>query len=112
MHFVPDLLVHLGLAWVEAPFKPKPNPILIGLWYCFFGVVAGGLSLLAFPNLMIQTEAGQIASVVLSPFAASFLMVSAAAIIKRDDNYFRFDRFANGYALALCLALVRFYWGR
>ena len=80
--------------------------------YVLFGAVAGGLSLWAFPTLFINSHAGRIANVVVTPLISGGCMAAIGAWRRRRDQELIFlDRFAYGYLFALVMALVRLRFG-
>lgn len=45
-----EFLFERGLHSLAAPFRKRPNPIFAAISYPLFGVIAGGVSLLIFPE--------------------------------------------------------------
>ena len=64
-----EMLAELGFRGLQEPFRrPKPlHPILAGICYLIFGAVAGLLSLLLLPHLMIDSAVGRVANLVVTP---------------------------------------------
>ena len=87
------------------------GPALRFIGYAIFGLLAGGVSLLILPNSLMHTQAGRVASLLLSPVAAGLSMgIVGAWRQKRGQQVIGLDRFAPGYVFALALAVVRFNW--
>ena len=112
LQIVAEVLFEIGLRGLAAPFKRKPNPYLATTGYVLFGAAAGGLSLWAFPSLLIGSHAGRIANAVVTPFIAGACMMAVGAWRRRrDQELILLDRFAYGYLFALVMALVRLRFG-
>jgi hypothetical protein len=90
--------------------KPSP-PWRLALIYIFFGLLAGGLSLLVLPNSFMHSQLGKIVCLALTPIAAGLaMMLIGAWRQKRGQQVVELDRFAYGYIFALAAALVRYQW--
>ncbi len=90
------------------PFQTKPNAWMAALGLALFGAIAGGLSLLFFPNYLVPAS-GRIINLLGTPIAVGlFMMAVGAWRAKRGESVLRIDRFFYGYLFALCFALVRF----
>ncbi len=107
-----EILFELGLHGIAEPFRRKPNPWLAALGHALLGVIAGALSLWAFPTLFIHSHSARLVSLVMTPVFAGCAMVVIGALRRgRDQKLIRFDRFSYGYLFALAMALMRFYLG-
>lgn len=105
-------LAELGLHSMRETWQRPPNPWLSAIGYALFGTIAGGLSLLVFPQLFVHSHAFQLMNVVLTPVAAGLAMMALGAWRRRrDQETIRLDKFAYGYLFALAMALVRFNFG-
>lgn len=103
-----EILVELGAHSLAQPFRKRPSPWLAAFGYTVFGAVAGGLSLLVFPQ-HLTPEDWRIAHLLATPFAVGVAMMMLGRWrARRGDTVLRIDRFACGYLFALSLALVRF----
>ncbi|MCX5865616.1 MAG: hypothetical protein NTW42_11220 [Deltaproteobacteria bacterium] len=108
-----EALFEVGLRTVREPFKKPPNPWLAAMGYALFGASAGALSLWVFPMLFIVTRSAQIASLLLTPFAAGGAMAALGAWRRRREQItIRLDTFAYGYLFALAMTIVRFIFGQ
>jgi polynucleotide 5'-kinase involved in rRNA processing len=82
---------------------------LAAIGYALFGATLGGLSLLLFPNNLVQ-GAWRVANLVATPIAVGCVMaVLGVWRAHRGQSVLRIDRFAYGYLFALSVALVRFH---
>jgi hypothetical protein len=105
--------MEIGWHSLAAPFRRSPNPYLATIGYVAFGAIAGALSVLAFPALMIASPAGRIVNVVLTPVVAGAAMAAIGSWRRRRDQpTILLDRFAYGYLFALVMALVRLRYGQ
>nr|WP_205905212.1 hypothetical protein [Collimonas pratensis] len=113
MQVVFEILIEFGLHAFVEPFRRPPNPWFAGTGYAIFGVIAGGLSLWAFPALFIQAKSMQLVNLALTPVLAGIAMTAIGAWrLRRNQSLIRLDRFAYGYLFALSMALVRFALAR
>lgn len=91
--------------------KPA-HPFVKFMGYAIFGGVAGGLSLLIVPHLLVQSPGMRIANLVITPLLAGGMMALVGKWReKHDRKRSPIDRFAYGYCFALTMALVRFHFG-
>lgn len=108
-----EALAELGLRSLREPFRrPKPlHPVLAALGYLALGGGAGALSLLAFPEVFIDSVTGRLVNLVVTPLAAGLLMGALGAWRRRrNQETIRLDRFGYGFVFALSMALVHFIW--
>ncbi|HAV63017.1 MAG TPA: hypothetical protein DCY13_11705 [Verrucomicrobiales bacterium] len=103
-----EAMAELGLRSAAAPFNRRPNPWLAALGYALFGALSGGLSVLVFPALFIDSPEGRFANLLLTPVLAGAAMALLGAWRRRRGQaLIRLDRFAYGYLFALSMALTR-----
>ena len=108
-----QLLVELGLRGLGETIAPSDdrNPVLAGVGYALLGCLAGGLSLLIFPNHFVRSERYHGASVLVSPVLAGLAMAGLGCLLKRaGKRVLRLDSFLYGYIFALPIAIVRFLY--
>jgi hypothetical protein len=106
-----QLFIEVGLHSLAEPFRKEPNPWLAAVGYVVFGAVAGGLSLLVFPDYLVASKGLRVANAALSPIAAGLSMAAMGKWrAKRGQDVLRIDKFSYGYLFALSLGLVRFWF--
>jgi hypothetical protein len=108
-----DLLVELGFRSLGETIAPRKdrNPILAGLGYALLGLIAGGLSLLIFPEPLVRSGPFHGINVLVSPALAGLGMAGLGWLLKRSGRRrLRIDSFAYGFIFALPMSLVRFYF--
>lgn len=108
-----ELIVELGfrsLSETVAPRKER-NPILAGIGYALLGLIAGGLSLLIFPEPLVRSGRFHGINVLVSPAIAGLGMAGLGWLLKRSGKRrLRIDSFVYGFIFALPVSLVRFYF--
>jgi hypothetical protein len=108
-----EALLELGLHSLAEPFKKQPSIWLASLGYACFGAIAGGLSLLVFPNHFTPAGVVRIANLFLTPLAVGVCMASLGAWrSKRNESVFLINRFLYGFILAAGVAVVRFHFAQ
>ena len=109
---VGEMLLELGLHSLAEPFRRQPNPWFAALGYALFGLAFGGLSLLAFPHLLVAARF-RLVNLLAAPVASGLVMGAMGAWRRRrGDDVLRIDRFSYGFLFALALALVRFRFAK
>src|SRR3979409_329603 len=87
------------------------NPALACIGYVFLGGVAGGLSLLLFPHPLVHPSRVPGLSVVISPVLSGLGMsLVGSTLRKRNKKAVQIESFGYGFAFALGMALVRFFF--
>lgn len=87
------------------------NPILAGIGYVVLGSIAGGLSLLIFPNAFARSENFHGISLLISPVLTGLAMAGFGWVLERSGKRrLRLDSFLYGFIFAMPMALVRFYF--
>jgi hypothetical protein len=108
---VSDLLLRLGRGIFQT-FQVE-NPIVAFAVYVFWGMVMGGFSLLVFPHRMMHRSGIPGISLIVSPVLVGMLMSLTGSILrKREKRVIRIESFAYGFAFALGMTLVRFWWAK
>jgi hypothetical protein len=106
-----EALAEIGLHSVKETFRRRPNPVFAALGYVILGAIAGGLSLLAFPQAFIASSLGRIINLILTPLVSGVVMVGIGALRRRrDQELVRLDKFGYGFVFALSMAVVRYVW--
>ena len=90
----------------------KPiNPIIATIWYFVFGAIAGGLSILLLPNLLIKLHWLSIANILFTPIIAGCCMLGLGVFRSKIGNEkILLNTFFYGFCFALAMALVRFFF--
>ena len=113
LEFAADVIGDLIGRCFKHTVKPpeKRNPILAGIGYVLLGLIAGGLSLLIFPNSFARSEKFHGISLLVSPVLAGLGMAGLGWILKRQGKrVMRLDSFIFGFIMALPIAIVRFFY--
>lgn len=109
-----EALGELTIHSIKEPFRrPEPvHPFLAAVGYAFFGAAAGGISVWAMPELVIDAQWLRIVNLVVTPVAAGGVMAAIGAWRRRrEKEVIRLETFAYGYCFALAMGVVRFAWG-
>ena len=105
-----DLGVRFVSGWADAA---KRNPVAAFLGYLVMGAVAGGLSLLLFREHMLKATWLRVVLLVVIPLVAGWLMSFIGARREaKGASRTRLESFANGYAFALAMGVVRFLFAK
>ena len=108
-----SLLVELGMRSLSETTLSRQdrNPILAGIGYGLLGLIAGGLSLLIFPEAFARSEKFHGISILISPVLAGLAMAGFGWLLERSGKRrLRLDSFVYGFIFAMPMALVRFYF--
>ena len=111
--FAADFLGALILRGIAEIFDTSEfkNPLMACIGYVFLGEVGGGLSLLFFPHPLVHPSKVPGLSVVISPILAGFGMsLVGSTLRKRNKKVIQIESFGYGFAFALGMALVRFFF--
>jgi FtsH-binding integral membrane protein len=104
-----EVLAEFGMHSTIEVFKRRPNPWFAAVGHVLLGAIAGLISLLIFPALLIHSHNAQLASLFLTPLLAGGTMSLVGSWRRRRGQpVMRIDRFAYGYLFAVAMALVRF----
>ena len=108
---VSEILLRLGRG-VFASFQVE-NPITAFLVYLFWGMVTGGFSLLFLPHRIVHRSRVPGISLIASPVLVGLLMSFTGSMLrKRGKSTVRIESFAYGFAFALGIAIIRFWFAK
>jgi len=106
-----ELLAELGIRSLADTLRRPRHPALSTLGFTLWGLVAGGISLLIFPNSPIHEPLLRAANLVVTPVALGFAMMLVGRIrLKKGQDLVRLDRFGYAFVFAFAMALVRYIW--
>ena len=108
-----SLLVDLGFHSLKQTTvsREQRNPILAAIGYALLGLIAGGLSLLIFPEPLISSGRFHGINILVSPALAGLGMAGLGWLMERSGHRrLRIESFVYGFIFALPMALVRFYF--
>lgn len=119
--FIIEFLLEVGSAAIfdvifrslGATMTPREerNPLLAGIGYALLGLIAGGGSLLIFPEAFARSETFHGISLVVAPVLAGFAMAGFGWLLERSGKQrLRLDSFAYGFIFAFPMAVVRFLY--
>ena len=105
-----QLLFELGFRGFVGSFKERAtNPYLAFFSYALTGLLAGVLSLIFFPTLMVKNPDFRIAGLVIIPCLAGLAMSAIGKLREKNSReVIRMDKFVFGATFAFAMALVRF----
>ncbi|MGW8137361.1 hypothetical protein [Sphingomonas zeae] len=111
LQLVIEFLFELGFRNLGAPFSRPASPLSKTLGYILLGGVAGGMSLLVVPHLMIQNGWLRMANLVITPVTAGGIMwFLARKKVRKNAPLVALDRFGYAFFFALAMSSVRFLW--
>jgi len=94
----------------------KDNKVLTAFMYGVLGVLAGALSLPVLPHPLIHREhpiGFRGISLLISPIVAGFVLSSVGAVMRKwGKKVTPVETFGYGFAFALGMALIRFFFAR
>jgi hypothetical protein len=108
-----EFFFELGLRSLGETIAPRGerSPILAGFGYALLGLIAGGLSLLIFPNYFVRSERLHGISLLVSPVLAGFGMAGFGWLLEHTgQRRLRLDSFVYGFIFAFPMAIVRFIY--
>lgn len=111
VYFVGEVLVEVGLRGLAETFRGRGtrNPLLALIGYAAGGAALGGLSLLVFPQRLVQSAFVPGLSLVVTPLLTGAAMSGVGWLRRRQGKrVLRIDRFVYGAVFAFGMALVRF----
>jgi hypothetical protein len=106
-----ELVAELGLHSLTAPFEKPKNAVLSAIGFALWGAIAGGISLLVFPNSPITSIEFRKVNLILTPLiVGGVMMLIGRERDKRGQILVRLDRFGYAFVFAFTMAVVRFIW--
>jgi hypothetical protein len=106
-----ELIAELGLRSLTAPFEKPKNAVLSAIGFALWGAIAGGISLLVFPNSPITSIEFRKVNLILTPLiVGGVMMLIGRERDKRGQILVRLDRFGYAFVFAFTMAVVRFIW--
>jgi hypothetical protein len=108
-----DLVLEFIFRSLGQTFTPseKRNSILAGFGYALLGLIAGGLSLLIFPQSFARSEEFHGISLLVSTVLAGLGMAGLGWLLKRSGKrVLRLDSFVYGFIFAAPMAIVRYLY--
>lgn len=114
LQILAEFLFELGLhSMAEAIKRPLTgNPWLVSLGYALMGLIAGLISLVVFPSILIHSATLQGINLIVSPVLAGLSMTAIGIWRRRHGQLLvNINRFTYGFLFAFCMAIVRYLWG-
>ena len=111
--FIVEYVGALVLRAIVAVFDASEpgNTLLASLGYIILGAAAGGLSLLVFPHPLIHRSRVPGVSLIVSPVLAGLGMSFVGLRRRRrEKRVLQIESFSCGFAFALGMAVVRFFF--
>lgn len=108
-----ELFVELGFRSLGETLasREERNPFVAGIGYALLGLIAGGVSLLVFPNSFVRSERFHGISLLISPVLAGLGMAGLGWLLERSGGRrIQFDSFVYGFIFAAPIAIVRFLY--
>lgn len=93
----------------------KANQVLTGFIYALLGAMAGALSLLLLPHPMMRLAPRRFhgISLLISPILAGLVLSTVGSVMRRwGKKVTPIATFGYGFAFALGMALIRFFFAR
>ena len=89
----------------------KESRIFATFTYAFLGVLAGALSLLVLPHSLVHRKHG--ISLLISPIIAGIVLSQVGSLMRRwGKQTTPLETFSYGFAFALGIAVVRFFFSK
>ncbi len=111
LQIVVEFFAEMGFRSLAQVFRKKPSPRLAVAGYTLWGLLAGGISLLIFPNSAIHNPDLRLANLFVTPvLAGGAMMLLGRLRAKKGQDLVRLDRFGYGFLFAFTMALVRYNW--
>ena len=114
LQLLAEVLLDLGMDSLAETVRSrkKRNPVYAFFGYALLGGLIGGLSLLIFPELLLDNKSHAIGNMIITPLVAGLMMMSIGLIKRRRHKIIiRLDSFLFGYIFALMMAVTRYIFG-
>ena len=114
LQIVFEVLADFGLkSFAETMRAKKRNPILAFVGFALLGIIAGGLSLLLFRNHLLKPHWLRVTWLVIMPLMVGKVMSLIGSFWEtKHRERTRLETFINGWAFALAMGLVRFFFAK
>jgi hypothetical protein len=87
------------------------RPEFASLGYALLGVLAGGLSVLIFPHPLVRPSKIHGISLLVSPLVTGLVMFLIGSLLRRQGKKaVQIESFGYGFAFALGMALIRYFF--
>ena len=119
LELIAAAILDLASRVLVGPFKGvaeavKDNRVLISIGYALLGTLAGSLSLLILPHALFHREHPTRfhgISLLVSPIVAGFVLSAVGGILRRlGKKVTSVETFGYGFAFALGMAIIRFFF--
>ena len=108
---VVQLLVELGFHSLGNSISRRPSPGLATIGYILWGLIAGGLSLWAFPYSIIEDSTLRLLNLIVTPVTLGCLLTLIGRFrVRKGQELVRLDQFGYAFVFAFAMAFVRFVW--
>ena len=106
-----EILAEVFWRNLTKPFRRPElfNPFWAAIGYIIYGAIAGALSLLIIPSLLIQPRWLRVVNLVVAPLVCGLIMATIGGWRKRrEKEVIRLDTFIYAFLFALSMAFVRY----
>jgi multisubunit Na+/H+ antiporter MnhG subunit len=104
-------LAELGFHKAASVYSKPRHPVISGIGYLLLGGLAGGLSLVIFPESFVHTESLKLVNLFVTPVLLGLIMVMIGKLReKKGQERVKLDRFSYGFLFAFGMSFVRFMW--
>jgi len=114
LQLLAEICVELGLNGLAETLRPKSerSALLAFIGYGILGGIVGAISLLIFPELLLENKLHAVGNIIVTPILAGLMMsLIGRAKTKRGKDIIRMDTFFFGFIFAITMALTRYAFG-